>query len=226
MSALLNLIGLGTGVVLYAMLLAMVLRRDRRSTMGALDPLLLATAVLGLLWNLCALPAYALPRLGIRASLLPLTVIGFASLGFLPAVVVQSVLRGGDKGEALGVRRAIAAVAFAVSGVAALLHLRAAVMGRPLPSAAAMQLLTYAYVFLAIPVAIATRRQAGARRALWIAALSIFAVSALHLSQAHQGDGSWPIELLGHHASVPLALAILHPGTIRSRSRICSSSAR
>ena len=52
--------------------------------------------------------------------------------------------------------------------------------------------------------------QAGARRALWIAALSIFAVSALHLSQAHQGDGSWPIELLGHHASVPLALAILY----------------
>ncbi len=65
-------------------------------------------------------------------------------------------------------------------------------------------------MFLAIPVAIATRRQAGARRALWIAALSIFAVTALHLSQAHQGDGSWPIELIGHHASVPLALAILY----------------
>src|ERR1019366_8975431 len=47
-------------------------------------------------------------------------------------------------------------------------------------------------------------------RALWAAALSIFAVSALHLSQLHQGDGSWPVELLGHHASLPLAFAILY----------------
>jgi signal transduction histidine kinase len=43
-----------------------------------------------------------------------------------------------------------------------------------------------------------------------VAALSIFAVSALHLGQAHRGDAAWPVELLGHHASVPLALAILY----------------
>jgi hypothetical protein len=30
------------------------------------------------------------------------------------------------------------------------------------------------------------------------------------LSQLHQGDASWPVELLGHHASIPLALAILY----------------
>ena len=53
-------------------------------------------------------------------------------------------------------------------------------------------------------------RQPGARRALWAAALSIFAVSALHLSQFHQGAQSWPVALLGHHASLPLALAILY----------------
>jgi len=35
-------------------------------------------------------------------------------------------------------------------------------------------------------------------------------VSALHLSQLHQGDASWPVELLGHHASLPLAFAILY----------------
>ena len=211
MSELLNLIGLSTGIVLYAMLLAMVVRRDTRTTARrALDPLLLSTALLGLLWNLCALPVYALPRLGVRSSLVSLTVVGFAALGFLPAVVVQSVLRSEDDGRTSRTRRAIAAAAFGVSGLAALLQVRAAAMGLAVPSAAGMQLLTYAYVGLALPVAVVTRGQAGARRALWIAALSIFAVSALHLSQAHQGDGSWPIELLGHHASVPLALAMLY----------------
>jgi hypothetical protein len=37
-----------------------------------------------------------------------------------------------------------------------------------------------------------------------------FAVSALHLSQLHQGDAAWPVELLGHHAALPLAVAILY----------------
>lgn len=45
MSELLNLVGLSTGVVLYAMLLAMVVRTGR--TAGArFDPLLVATALL------------------------------------------------------------------------------------------------------------------------------------------------------------------------------------
>jgi hypothetical protein len=30
------------------------------------------------------------------------------------------------------------------------------------------------------------------------------------LSQFHEGDASWPVELIGHHASVPLAFAILY----------------
>ena len=73
-----------------------------------------------------------------------------------------------------------------------------------------MQLLTYTFVALVLPLAFVTRGQPGARRALWIAALAIFAVSALHLSEFHQGDASWPVELLGHHASVPLAFAMLY----------------
>ena len=71
MSELLNLIGLSTGVVLYAMLLAMVVRSDRHSaaTPRRVDPLLVATAVLGLVWNVCALPAYELPKIGVRGIL-------------------------------------------------------------------------------------------------------------------------------------------------------------
>jgi len=210
MSGLLNLVGLSTGVVLYAMLLAMVVRRDARSAaLRHVDPLLLATALLGLLWNLCALPAYGLPKLGVQTPLEPLTVVGFGALGFLPAVVVQSVLRGEHDRLESRVGRSVAVAAFAISATAALLQIRAAALGFAVPSALAMRLLTYGYVVLAVPVAVVTRGQAGARRALWIAALSIFTVSALHLSQAHR-DGSWPVELLGHHASIPLALAILY----------------
>jgi two-component system, LytTR family, sensor kinase len=210
MSELLNLVGLGTGVVLYAMLLTMVLRRDRAADGRTIDPLLLATALLGLTWNLTALPAYELPKLGIRTSFVVLTALGFSALGFLPAVVVQSVLRGAEHSIRGRERRAVAFSAYAISGIAAFLHARAISLAMPVPSFVAMRLLTYAYIGLALPVAMVTRGQPGARRALWVAALSIFAVSALHLSQVHQGDAAWPVELLGHHASVPLALAILY----------------
>jgi hypothetical protein len=89
---LLNLIGLSTGVVLYAMLLAMVVRASRApGVRSRFDPLLLVTSILGLVWNLCALPAYELPKMGIEGPFPYLTAIGFGSLGFLPAVVVHSV---------------------------------------------------------------------------------------------------------------------------------------
>ena len=211
MSELLNLVGLSTGIVLYAMLLAMVIRAGRTpGGPGRVDLLLIATAVLGLLWNLCALPAYELPKLGIEGPFTFLIAAGFSALGFLPAVVVQSVLRGEADRVAGKSKRAVAIVAYSVSGIAAALHVFAAWRGAPVPSSIAMRLLTYAFVVLVVPLAAVTRGQPGARRALWAAALSIFAVSALHLSQLHQGDASWPVELLGHHASVPLALAILY----------------
>src|SRR6266852_95749 len=94
MGELLKLVGLGAGIVLYAMLLAMVVRAGRQSGSAApFDPLLLGTAVLGLIWNLCALPAYELPKVGIEGPFTFLIAAGYSALGFLPAVVVHSVLR-------------------------------------------------------------------------------------------------------------------------------------
>jgi hypothetical protein len=209
MGELLNLIGLSTGVALYAMLLVMVVRGGRTPT-DQIDPLLLTTALLGLVWNLCALPAYELPKLGVPGPFPLLTVFGFSALGFLPAVVVHSVLRGEAADARRWPKRAIAVTAYAVSTIATLLHVRAAWLGHPLPSSIGMRLLTYTFIGLVIPLAAATRGQSGSRRTLWAAALSIFAVSALHLSQFHEGDASWPVELVGHHASVPLAFAILY----------------
>jgi two-component system, LytTR family, sensor kinase len=210
-SELLNLVGLSTGVVLYAMLLAMVVRAGHGSSVQArFDPLLLATSVLGLLWNLCALPAYGLPKVGIPGPFPFLIAAGFSALGFLPAVVVHSVLRGERDGIRGGVRRSIAIVAYAVSASAAALHVWSAWTAGTIPSPLGMRLLTYTFVALVVPLFGVTRGQPGARRALWAAALAIFAVSGLHLSQIHRGDASWPVELLGHHASLPLAFAILY----------------
>ena len=214
MGELLNLIGLSTGIALYAMLLFMVFSAGRThtslSTRLRIDPLLLATGVLGLTWNLFALPAYELPKVGIIGPLPFLTSVGFSALGFLPAVVVHSVLRREREGVHGRLSLVIVSVAYGVSAAAALLHFHSLWIDAPLPSAIGMRLLTYTFIALVVPLAGATRGQRGARRALWAAALSIFAVSALHLSQFHQGDLSWPVELLGHHASLPLALAILY----------------
>lgn len=209
MGELLNLIGLSSGVALYAMLLLMVVRATR--TPGtAFDPLLLATAVLGLVWNLFALPAYELPKLGISGPFPLLMAVGYSALGFLPAVVVHSVLRGAHDGARESLRRTVAFTAYAVSTIAAILHLQTVWAGAALPSVFGMRLLTYAFVLLVVPLAAVTQGQPGSRRALWAAALAIFAVSALHLSGLHQGEASWPVELVGHHASLPLALAILY----------------
>src|SRR5260221_944096 len=217
MGELLNLVGLSTGVVLYAMLLAMVVRAGRASgggpraaASGSIDPLLLATAILGLVWNLCALPAYELPKVGIEGPFTWLIASGYGALGFLPAVVVQSVLRG-ERDRVTGLpKQVVAFIAYGVSATAALLHVRSAWMGAPLPSPLGMRLLTYTFIALVIPLAAVTRGRPGARRARAVAALSIFAASALHFSQLPQGDPAWPVELLGHHASLPLAFAILY----------------
>ena len=209
---LLNLVGLSTGVVLYAMLLAMVIRARRRaSDAAAFDPLLLLTSVLGLLWNLCALPAYVLPKFGIAGPFPLLSAIGFGALGLLPAVVVHSVLRGGamaSGGADQAHHRHRRVCGQRARGGRCISPRRCA--ARPCHRPTRCGCCTYTFVALVVPLAAATRGQPGSRRALWVAALAVFAVSALHLSQLHSGDPSWPVELVGHHASLPLALAILY----------------
>lgn len=72
----------------------------------------------------------------------------------------------------------------------------------------ALRYLTAAFVAIAVPLLVVTRRQ-GYARGLWIATLAIFAISGFHMSTRHIGSYPWPLELVGHHASLPLAFAIL-----------------
>src|ERR1700681_350948 len=211
MGELLNLVVLSTGVILYAMLLAMVVRAPVvLAAGGPRDRLPLATAILGLAWNVCALPMYELQNVGIGGPVPYLAGVGFSALGFLPAVVIHSVLRSRNDGLRNAMKALLVGTAYAASTLAAILHIHSVWTGGPVPVVLGMRLVTYVCVALVLPVALAARRQPGARRALWIAALAAFAVSAWHLTQFHSREDPWPIELLGHHASLPLALAILY----------------
>lgn len=207
--ALVNFLGFVTGAVLYAMLLAMVVRTGGRTRT---DRPLLATALLGLLWNIGALVLYGLRDLDLGEPSPLLAAAAFTALGFLPAVVVDSALwgRAAEYGEGRGPGgRAIAISAYLLSAIASAMHFYAALTHNDAPSAAALRGLTIGFGLLILVLVASTRHQTGWGRAVWAAALAVFAVSALHLSE-HQEVESWWIELAGHHASLPLALAILY----------------
>lgn len=198
----LNLVGFTTGAALCAMLLALV--RRSHATADRSDRLPFFTAVLGLAWNVGELGDYILSRLGTSGPESWLSAVSFASLATLAAVVVHSVardLRGG---------RWIIATAYACSAAAIALQWRTLALGDTRPSAVAFSVLTIAFGGLALPLAVLTRSQTNGRRALWMLALALFAVSANHLGHFHDDAGGWLAELVGHHAVLPLAFAILY----------------
>lgn len=197
----LNLVGFATGTALYAMLLALVMRDQPNARYSRLP---LATAVLGLLWNLGELAAYALPRLGMIEESFALWAISFPALGLLAAVVVHSVARDLPGG------RWLTGIAYGCSVVASLLQFDTIVTGRPESSSMAFLLLTLCYGLIIMVLGVMTRAQANGRRVLWVSALALFAVSASHLGRFHGGDNGWAVELIGHHAAIPLAFAILY----------------
>jgi two-component system LytT family sensor kinase len=204
-AALVHLVGFLTGAALYAMLFALVLRRRVGD-----DRLPLVTAILGLLWNVSGLAAF-----GIRdfAGVDPpafLIATAYSALGFLPAVVVHSVLRSQSEARFRRTAAVIIGAAYIVSTVAETMMFWAAFHSGAVPSAAALQMLTWFYLALTIPLFLLTRRRTGSARAWSIVALAVFAISALHLSHREGATESWFIELAGHHASIPLIFAILY----------------
>ncbi len=204
---LLHLMGYVTGASLYAMLLAMVVRRQARS-----DRLTLVTALLGLAWNVGEMSSHAATALGaVRASVW-LSAASYAALGLLAAVVVHSVSRvnGESDSSRVSAARAIAGLAYACSGAAAAMHFVAAASSQPVPSPTALAVVAIGLALLALPLILLTHRQPQEGRALWMTALAVFTVSALHLGRFHGANENWTTELLGHHASIPLAFAILY----------------
>jgi signal transduction histidine kinase len=202
-ASLINLLGFITGLVLYVMLLWMVVRSRTGS-----NRLTLLTGLLGFAWNAGALGGYGMVNLGLMAS--PLLLAGaFGALCFLPAVVVHSALRAGEK-TTRGQSLLIAGLAYTMSGVATVMHFHSAITHGTAPSHWALRAITIGFAALLVALLVITRGQQGRGRGLWIAAMSVFAVSALHLSTPEFGEDPWWLQLTGHHASLPLALLILY----------------
>jgi two-component system LytT family sensor kinase len=203
---LLHFVGFLTGGVLYAMLFVMVARSPART-----DRLVLATAILGLAWNvgeLLASAAHAISLVGITEWF---AAASFAALGLLAAVVVHSACRVPWPARPGTLARVVIAVAYSSAVVAAGLHIAAATQRQSLPSSLGLSLVSGVLAALFIPLVVLTRRDAQSQRALLLAGLAVFAVSAIHLGQFHGGGREpWPVELLGHHASILVAFVILY----------------
>jgi hypothetical protein len=200
--SLISLFGFLTGIILYGMLLWMVL-----SSRPVSNRLVLLTGVFGLTWNLGSFAAYALA--GVSTPLPLLLAIAFGALSFLPAAVVHSAVRNGE-GWAHPWSRFVVRVAYAMSGGATIVHFYSAIASGLAPSQVALRGLTVGFGVLLLILLLGARGQDGWARGLWVAALAVFAVSALHLSADHGVEDPWWLALLGHHASLPLALAILY----------------
>jgi two-component system LytT family sensor kinase len=220
-AALINLLGYITGSVLYAMLLVMALgRQDVASYIGMggmydassekTDRLPLLTALLGLAWNLGAVTAFVMQSFaGVRPFPL-LMATAFTSLGFLPAVVVHSLMRTGNGWRRRPPALAMTIVAYGLSATAGALHFQQAIVIGDSPSQWALRVLTIGFASLTLALLFIVGLQSGGRRAVWVPALAVFAVSALHLSHHEGSDYSWWVEVIGHHASLPLVVAILY----------------
>ncbi|HTE47072.1 MAG TPA: histidine kinase [Gemmatimonadaceae bacterium] len=211
LTALVHLVGFTTGIILYAMLGVMTQRRlsyvvapnDRQ----AADRLPLAAAGLGVIWNVGAMIVFAARDFGIAYPMTWMAAVAYTALGFLPAVVVQSTLRRRNTRTF----RWYLGIAYTASAVAGAMHVIAAAHGET-PSPTGLLLLTMTYAGLLGVHAITERRRPGFQRSITAVALAAFAVSALHLS-LHAGttdQDPWWMELIGHHASLPLVLAILY----------------
>jgi two-component system LytT family sensor kinase len=197
-----HLVGFLVGAALYAMLFGLVARRRDD------DRLPLLTAILGLIWNVSGLAALGIRDFAGREPDPLLIATAYAALGFLPAVVVHSVLRAQVSDEARQAGRIFIWIAYSVSTIAETVLFWSALHGVA-PAPVALQILTWSYALLTIPVVLITRKR-GSPRHWAILALALFAVSALHLSHHEGGQESWVVQLVGHHASIPLIFAILY----------------
>lgn len=206
-----DLAGYLTGMTLYVMLAVMVWReraREGASFLARRGWLPLVTGLCGFVWNLGALTSLVFEVAGGGRPSPAIVAVAFAALGFLPAVVVHALFDGRETGASRSVGRAVIGTSYALSAIAAILHFVAAARGLAVPSRPALWLLTIGFVGLMVLLLVITREQAAERRGTWVVALAVFALSALHFER-HVGNEAWWIELVGHHASLPLALAIL-----------------
>jgi len=173
---LLHLVGFLTGAVLYGMLVVMVARPPTRP-----DAFALSTGLLGLVWNVGELAAYAARLVGLDLSTSWIHAVSFTALGLLASVVVHSVARAPArlKSQPHAVGIVVAAVVYACATFAGIAHFVAAYSGQTLPSPLGLTVLTFGLLAVIPALITAARRQLSGPRALWMAALAVVAALML-----------------------------------------------
>ena len=209
-------IGFITGAILYAMILVLVLQAPRTSVsrnvegVTPLRRLSLWTAVLGLVWNVGGLASFLLP--GVAPGWLNhvLHVTALSALGFLPAVVVHSFLQSGARQRVRWNRRVLLAGAYVLSAGAAVFNVLAVMPGTTVIAVEGVLLPAVGFVLLLVIVLADTVRRQGWDHHAGVVTLAVLAAAAIPFSHHQSGEYAWWMELIGHHASLPLALAILY----------------
>ena len=198
----LHVIGYLTACAIYGMLLVMVWRAGWTFWRGA-TRLPFVAGALGLVWNLGSL-VDTLQDLGFPGVPEYVDALTHTALAFLPAVVVHSILRE-QPGRAV---RFLIGAAYAISAAAGIGNfVSVAVNGfAPLPEVA--HGLGPVYGALIIPLVFVTGGQRTWSRALWMFALAVFALTGNQI--AYHTSNSLLLDLIGHHASIPLAFVILY----------------
>jgi two-component system LytT family sensor kinase len=220
---LVSLVGLLVALSLYAMLLWMVLEDRRRPGRAgvpiAADGLALSAALLGLVWNVGAFGLLLSGKQGPASVLVQLlTGIAYAALGFLPAVFVDAAVRPrgerraavlGDPWQAVGAW--MPWIGYGLSAIAGAAHVYRALSANATPSVAGLRILAVGFCVL-IPALlfVAPRAERVSRGLVSSLALLAFAVCAFHLSAHAAGGDTLTTAVFGHHASLPLVLAILY----------------
>lgn len=205
-ASLINLLGFTVGAALYFLLGLMVLKQRRAGRPDRVTALLLATSALGLLWNVGELVLFLEKDFGgVGLSSPFLTAASYSALGFLPTVVVHSAEREGGSSRAFW----LTYIAYGLSVAASLLHFYWAAVFSYAPSESALATLTFGAAAMAAAMLFISLRETRERKMIWASALLVFAGSSLHLAGRIEGS-SWPIELVAHQSSLPIALVILH----------------
>ena len=198
-----NVLGHWGGALLFAIFLYL-LRSDRTGARLPGGRLAAAAAWLALVWNAASVGVLALAAADAGLAHV-LVAVSSTALSMLPAVLFH--LSAGPR-----FRRLVIA-GYAFSGLAVAIHSSELVLPAPHHHRFALVLITASFGVLTTAAAWAQvrMREASRRRVSQLVgamALFLFALTFAHMDQS-EGHRSWALELLVHHAGVPLSLLIL-----------------
>jgi hypothetical protein len=191
-----NVLGHAAGTLIFAIFVALVLR-DRSGQGSRSRNLSLAAAAMALIWNAGSL-WILLASPGSAGAAWLLTAISTVALSLLPAFLLDLLLAGS--------KRKVAWAGYALSALASALHFGENVGGGMALHRNTLSLTAAGFALLATVGIVLPWR--GISKSIGAMALFLLALSFSHFSQEEAHTG-WLIEVIVHHAGLPLALFVL-----------------